>query len=53
MDGTLSDIKTGTAGDWSEFLRSDKLHAWNHEVRQEDNQRKNIVQQTCTTALTS
>ena len=46
-------MKAGTPGDWSELLKSDKLNAWTrvqiqecyHEVRQDDDERRSIVQQ--------
>ena len=55
LDGTLipQAVKAGEAGDWSELLESDKLNAWtsaklqecHSEVKQEDDERKSIVQQ--------
>ena len=46
-------IKAGRADDWSELVKSDKVNPWmmvklkesEHEVRQDDDQRKSIVQQ--------
>ena len=46
-------IETGKAGDWSELVKSVRLSAWTSaklqeccsEVKQEDDERKSIVQQ--------
>ena len=55
LDGTLirQASKAGKAGDWSELPESDRLNAWtsaklqecSNEVKQDDDERKKIVQQ--------
>ena len=55
LEGTMipEAMKAGTAGDWSVWLKTDKLDAWTrvkiqefcNEAKQEDDERKSIVQQ--------